>query len=436
MKAKITKRLVDVLKKEIADGGLNADRTVFDSDDLGFVLRVRKSGGMSYAVEYKAGRGRGAPTRRVTIGRVGKLPPDEAREAAKKILGSVALGEDPAAEKLRQRRSQPLSDVIENFLTQHAEAKRKPSSAAWMRDALERIVKPALGAKRPHAVTRPDIARLHSSMNDRPIQANRTLAILSSLCSWAGKNGYVAEGYNPARGVEKFPERARERFLTSEELSRLGDVLRTGETIGLPWQVDETKPGAKHAAAPSKRWTKLDPFAVAAIRLLILTGARLREILHAKWEHVDLERGVIFLPDSKTGKKPIYISAPALVVIAGLPRMQGNPFIIAGAKNGAPRADLKKPWAAVTKGAGLPGLRIHDLRHSFASVGAGASLGLPVIGKLLGHSQPATTARYAHLDADPMRRAIERIGATISAAMDGKKGAQIAPLKPPGSKLA
>jgi integrase len=436
MKAKITKRLVDSLKAEITGRALSADRTVFDSIDLGFVLRVRKSGGMSYAVEYKAGRGRGAPTRRVTIGRVGKLTPEQAREAARKILGSVAHGEDPAAEKVRQRRSLPLSDVIGDFLTQHAEAKRKPSSAAWMRDALERIVKPVLGAMRPHAVMRPDIARLHSSMKDRPVQANRTLAILSSLFSWAGKNGYVAEGYNPARGVEKFPERARERFLTSEELSRLGDVLREGETIGLPWQVDETKPNAKHAAAPSKRRTKLDPFAVAAIRLLILTGARLREILHAKWEHVDFERGVIFLPDSKTGKKPIYLSAPALVVTAGLPRMQGNPFIIAGAKNGAPRADLKKPWAAVTKGAELPGLRIHDLRHSFASVGAGASLGLPVIGKLLGHLQPATTARYAHLDADPMRRAAETIGATISAAMDGKRGAQIAPLKPPGSKLA
>lgn len=212
MKVKITKRLVNSLMAEIVDGGLAVDRTVFDSVDLGFVLRVRKSGGMSFAVEYKAGRGRGAPTRRVTIGRVGKMTPEQAREAAKKVLGSVAHGEDPAAEKTRQRRSLPLSDVIENFLTQHAEAKRKPSSAAWMRDALERLVKPALGAMKLDAVTRPDIARLHSSMKDRPVQGNRTLAILSSLYSWAGKNGYATEGYNPARGVEKFPEGARERF--------------------------------------------------------------------------------------------------------------------------------------------------------------------------------------------------------------------------------
>jgi hypothetical protein len=144
-------------------------------------------------------------------------------------------------------------------------------------------------------------------------------------------------------------------------------------------------------------------FAAAAIRLLILTGARLREILDAKWKHADFERGILFLPDSKTGPKPVYLGAAALAILASLPRLEGNPHIVAGMKDGAQRADLKKPWAAVTKAAGLEGLRIHDLRHSFASVGAGASLGLPIIGKLLGHTQAATTHRYAHLDADMTR---------------------------------
>jgi integrase len=152
---------------------------------------------------------------------------------------------------------------------------------------------------------------------------------------------------------------------------------------------------------------------------LILTGARLREILDAQWQHADFERGILFLPDSKTGRKPVYLSAPATEVFASLPRLEGNPHIIAGLKDGAPRADLKKPWAAVTKAAKLEGVRIHDLRHSFASIGAGASLGLPIIGKLLGHTQASTTHRYAHLDADPMRRAAETIGATIAAAIDG-----------------
>ena len=215
-------------------------------------------------------------------------------------------------------------------------------------------------------------------------------------------------------------EHHQERFLNTAELTRLGDVLRAAETCGLPYEVDETKPQAKHAPKPDNRRTIADPFAVAAIRLLILTGARLREILGAQWRQVDSERGIIFLEDTKTGKKPIYLSAAAQNVLAALPRIEGNPHIIAGARVGTPRADLKKPWAAVTKAAGLDGVRIHDLRHSFASIGAGASLGLPIIGKLLGHSQPTTTARYAHLDADPMRRAVDTIGATITAAMDGE----------------
>ena len=147
---------------------------------------------------------------------------------------------------------------------------------------------------------------------------------------------------------------------------------------------------------------KLDPFAAAAIRLLILTGARLREILHARWSELDLERGVLFLADSKTGRKPIYLGAAALAVVASLPRLHGNPHLIPGSVEGKPRVSLDAPWSAVTKAAGLEGLRLHDLRHSFASFGAGAGMGLPVLGRLLGHSTPSTTARYAHLASEPM----------------------------------
>jgi integrase len=280
-----------------------------------------------------------------------------------------------------------------------------------------------------NGVTRQDVARLHSSLRDTPVQANRVLAMIGALYGFAARAGYVPEEYNPARGVEKFPERSRERFLTSDELARLGDVLRQGETIGMPYAIDESSPKAKHAPKEDNRRVMLDPFAVAAIRLLILTGARLREILHARWEHVDFERGVIFLPDSKTGKKPIYLSAASLAILAALPRIEGNPFVIPGEKARQPRVDLKRPWAAVTKAVGLEGARIHDLRHSFASFGAGAFLGLPIIGKLLGHTQAATTHRYAHLDADPMRRAAEAIGATIAAAMGGKSSTVVPMVK-------
>ncbi|WP_395664713.1 tyrosine-type recombinase/integrase [Methylocella sp.] len=423
MQAKITKRLVDGLRPG------PADVVIRDVELPGFILRVRKTGGMSYAVEYKAGKGRGAPTRRVTIGAVGRIAPEEARTEARKLFARVTQGEDPASAKAEERRALTLAQVAEAYLRDHVDAKRKGSTAAWVRDALERIVVPVLGKTRAGKVTRQDVARLHSSMSDRPTQANRTLSILSALYGWAGKHGYVAEGFNPARGVEKFPEKARERFLTSEEFGRLADALRRAETVGLPWEVDEAKATAKHAPKAENRLRGLDPFAVAAIRLLLLTGARLREVLHARWDWVDFERGVLRLPDSKTGAKPVYLSAAAQRLLDKLPQLDGNPFLFPGDKEGQPRADLKKPWAAVTKAARLEGLRVHDLRHSFASVGAGGGLGLPIIGKLLGHKQPSTTARYAHLDADPMRRAVDAIGATIAAAMDENAGADVVPLR-------
>jgi integrase len=229
----------------------------------------------------------------------------------------------------------------------------------------------------------------------------------------------------PAKGIERNPEHGRERYLTADEFARLGDVLRIAETIGLPWSVDETKPKAKNAPKPEKRRTIADPFAVAAVRLLVLTGARLREILHARWENVDFKRGIIHLADSKTGRKPIYLSSAALSVLSDLPRIEGNPHVIPGGKDGAARVDLKRPWAAIVKAAKLEGTRLHDLRHSFASIGAGASMGLPIIGRLLGHSQPQTTARYAHLQADPLRRAADTIGAAISAAMESGRSAKV-----------
>jgi integrase len=191
------------------------------------------------------------------------------------------------------------------------------------------------------------------------------------------------------------------------------------ETIGLPYEVDQVNPKSKHAPKEANRRTIIGPHAAAALRLLIFTGARLREVLHLEWEQVDFERGLLLLPTSKTGKKTIVLNGPALAVLSGLPRI--GVYVIAGTSAGEederPRADLKKPWKAISKRAGLDGVRIHDLRHTHASVGAGAGLGLPVIGKLLGHTQAATTQRYAHLDADPLRKASERIADHLALAM-------------------
>ncbi len=411
---KISKQTVDALKCPSSK-----DRKfLWDSKVTGFGVCAFPSGKKVYVAQYRQ-HGR---SHRVAIGEHGRLTPEQARSEAKKLLGRVETGADPIAERMAERAVRTFKAVADDFLALHVASKRKSRTAEEYRNLLKNHVLPAIGSKRILDVRRADVARLHGKMQHVPYQANRALALVSAIWNWAARNGEVVLADNPAKGIERYREHNREQFLTTEELARLGDVLRRAETRGLPYQVDDAKPKAKHARKPEDRIVKFDPFAVAAIRLLILTGARLREILGAQWRHVDLERGILFLPDSKTGRKPIYLSAAAQSVLASLPRIAGNEHIIAGAKDGAPRADLNKPWRAVIKAAGLEGLRLHDLRHSFASFGAGASLGLPIIGKLLGHSQAATTHRYAHLDADPLRRAADQIGATIAAAMESKGG--------------
>jgi integrase len=413
----ITKRLVDSLKSR---GG---EYFVWDAALAGFGVRVQSTGARSYVVKYRAGNGRGAPTRRLTLGKVGTLTPDEARTLAKKTLGSVAHGADPAAQRAADKRASTLAEVAEQFLTEHVEAKRAASSATSYRDLLERLAIPDLGKRKAEKITTAEIQRLHSKHGHSPYQANRLLRVLSSLFGFAAKVHVVPIGFNPCRGIEYFPEEGRERYLTTSELAQIGEAIREAETIGLPYTVDASKPKAKHAPKEANRRTIIGPHAAAALRLLIFTGARLREILHLKWEHIDFERGLLLLPTSKTGKKTIVLNAPALAIFDSLPRV--GLYVIAGTsagtRNERPRSDLKKPWKAISRRAGLEDVRIHDLRHTHASVGAGMGLGLPIIGKLLGHTQSATTQRYAHLDNDPLKKASEHIGSHLAAAMGDVK---------------
>jgi integrase len=409
----ITKRLIDGLKPR---GG---EYFVWDGSLAGYGVRVQSTGAMSYVVKYRAGSGRAAPTRRLTLAKVGTITPDEARMLAKKTLGSVAHGADPAAQRAADKRASTLAEVAEQFLTEHMDAKRSASSARSYRDLFERLVFPEIGKRKADKITSAEIQRLHSKNAHTPYQANRMLRVLSSLFTFASKAHVVPVGFNPCRGIEYFPEEGRERYLSTQELAQIGEAIREAETIGLPYAVDEANPKAKHAPKAANRRTIVGPHAAAALRLLIFTGARLREILHLKWEHVDFERGLLMLPTSKTGKKTVVLNAPALAVLNGLPRI--GTYVIAGISAGEegerPRSDLKKPWKAVSKRAVLTGVRIHDLRHTHASVGTGAGLGLPIIGKLLGHTQSATTQRYAHLDNDPLKKASEHIGSRLAAAM-------------------
>jgi integrase len=422
---RITKRALDALTSN------GREFTVWDDTVTGFGVRVRPTGAKSYVVVYRAGAGRGAPVRRYTIAAVGKIAPERARARAKGILGSVAHGHDPADQKTTERGMPTVAELADRFMAEHVDAKRKGGTARLYRDILDRIVKPAMGTTKTDKLTRPQVSRLHSSLAETPFQANRTLAVIGSMYAFAGRSGIVPEGTNPARRIEKFNESRRERFLTGEELQRLGSAIREAETTGVPWTVDESRPTAKHVPK-ANRFTKIEPTAAAALRLLLFTGCRLREILHLQWAHVDLERGCLFLPDSKSGRKTVILNAPALSVLNGLERV--GPYVVPGDDPERPRHDLKRPWDAVTGRAGLAGVRLHDLRHTYASFGAGGGMGLPIIGKLLGHAQAATTARYAHLDNDPLRRASEAIAGRIAAALEGKQRATVLAL--PGKRRA
>lgn len=413
---RITKRTVDALRPN------ESEFTAWDDTVSGFGVRVRPTGAKSYVVVYRAGAGRGAPVRRYTIGAVGKIAPEQAKARAKAILGSVAHGHDPASQKTVERGAPTVSELADRFMAGHVRTKRKAGTAEFYRDMLDRIVKPALGTTKADKLTRLQVGKLHSSLADTPFQANRMLAVVGSMYAFAGRAGIIAEGINPARGIDKFKENHRERFLTSDELERLGRAIREAETTGIPWTMDESEPSAKHVPK-LKRSTKIAPSAAAALRLLLFTGCRLREILHLRWEYVDFERGCLFLPDSKTGRKTVILNAPALAVLNEMERV--GPYVVPGDVPEQPRHDLKRPWDAVTKRAGLIGARLHDLRHTYASFGAGGGLGLPIIGRLLGHAQTTTTARYAHLDNDPLRRASEAIAARIAAALEGSSTASV-----------
>ena len=279
----------------------------YDSRLPGFGCRVSPKGAKSWVVEFRPyGGGRRVAKKRITLGHVSPVPPEAARRAAMEILARVQLGEDVAEERAMLRKAPTIAELVEKYMAEEIRPTRKHSTSAHYQMLFRKHILPEFGNVRACTLTPTQVARFHRAVGvNKPVTANRLVTLLSGLYSWAAKAGEVPEDLRPTRGITRFQEEGRERFLSTDELGRLGEALREAKTIGIPWEVDEAKPTAKHAPKPENRRYVISPYATAAIRLLLLTGCRLREILHLKWEYVDFERGMLFLPDSKTGRKPV-----------------------------------------------------------------------------------------------------------------------------------
>jgi integrase len=389
---KLNKRAIDALKSEAKD------YFVWDSQIAGFGVRVMPSGTKTYQAQYRMG-GR---TRRVSLGAHGKITVDEARRLAKDVMGQVAMGENPAEEIALDRRAPTVASLCDRFFKDHAAERCKPSTQGEYRRALDLFIKPEIGSFKVIDVERKDIAALHHKYRETPYQANRILQVLSKMFNMAEIWGLRPDGSNPCRHVPKFREEKRERYLSLQELQRLGEVLSEAESDGSE---------SVHV--------------VGAIRLLILTGCRLGEIQTLQWDFIK-DTGME-LPDTKTGARRIPLPAPARAVLSALPRTPGNPYVIEGKLENSHITDLQHPWRRIRKRAGLDDVRLHDLRHTYASNAVSSGMPIQMVGRLLGHSQIQTTMRYAHLADDPVRRAAEENANRLSALVTG--GFQNEPLR-------
>ena len=385
----LSNRMVGKLKVE-------KDTVFWDRELTGFGVRVYPTGSKVYIAQA---RGPGGP-RRVTVGRHGVINAEEARRRAALLIARIKAGGEVVPKPLSPRAGPTVAELAGRYMAEHVEVRCKPRTAAAVRAALGTHVLPALGKIPLASLERSQVAALHRGLHETPAAANAALRVLSSMFEAAGDWGLVAEGTNPCRGVAQYPRRRRERFLTEAEFERLGCALDALEAEG----------GASASAA-----------AAAAVRLLMLTGCRKSEVLSLRWEDVALGESELRLADSKTGARVVPLPPAAVELLAALPRLPGNPWVIPGAKPGARLSGLDHAWRKVRKRAGLHDVRVHDLRHSYASRALALGENLTMIGKLLGHSHIQTTSRYAHLARDTVRETAERIARSIAAdLLDGR----------------
>lgn len=373
------------------------NEVVYDAEIPGFGVRITASGVIAFVLNYRI-HGR---ERRYTIGRYPELSATAARERAIQLRGRILDGHDPLEERAQARAEPTLNDLAKEYLEQYASHHKRDSSIRNDRQMIEKIITPKLGKHRLQSIGRKDIELLHAGLKATPYRANRVLALLSKMFNLAVQWGWRAD--NPVHGVTRFHEDRREQWLSEEEVRRFAAALDAYS----------------------------DQSAANALRLLLLTGAREGEVLKAEWSQFDLKRGIWTKPSHHTKQKKIEhvpLSGAAVSLLGEMKPKQAMGPLFPGA-NGNARVTLRRPWVQACKAAGLaeefeikgkrknlkryrPTVRIHDLRHTYASHLVSAGTSLQIVGKLLGHTEPQTTARYAHVADEALRNATERF-ATI-----------------------
>jgi integrase len=392
MRAHITEALLKGLQPT------DRDQFVFDTKLSGFGYRLTPAGTGIYFI--------GKPRRNFAVR--GSLSPADARELARQMLTDLASGKDPIAE--RRARQQAITagaltvaQLADRWMADYVRPKLKPRTIADYERQLAKQILPVLGHLTVTGINRADVTALHVSMQATPRRANYTIRTVQGMMSFACDNGLRPPLDNPVRKLKLYREQARERFLSEPEIAKAADAIEKAERAGV-----------------------IGPHAAAGLRLALFTGARSGEVTAAKWSHVDWERKLIRLPDSKTNEpRTIHLSDAALEVLRTLSRT--GPYIVAGAIPGQPIRNLSRSWIVARGYAdGLEDVRLHDLRHSYASLAAGRGVSLQMIGKLLGHKVPATTQRYAHLARDAAAAVNDELGAAMQAAIAAAAAPQLA----------
>lgn len=411
----ITKRSVDAAKPKVKKFFL------WDGKLSGFGLQVMPTGRKSFIVQYRTMEGR---SRRMTMGQYGELTPDQARGIAVDILAKVRNGEDPTVNRKIIRHAPTVDDLLDMYLSEYVVVHNKPKSAVEIRRILERCVRKTMGKAKLASVTRQDISKLHRSMRGTPRQANHVLAIISKAFNLAEVWGLRPEHSNPVRLIKRYKENERDRFLSGEELQKLGKMLVLAEKEGLPWIIKAKPENVKHLRKDIEmRRTTVNPMALFCIKLLLYTGARLMEIAALEWKHVDFEDGTIALPSKKgDGRKPHPVSGIVLDILSDVPRLDGSPYVLARIND--PTRHITKElvenaWQRLRHHAGIPDVRIHDLRHTVGTFAAQSGSNAFLISHLLRHRNVTITNRYVNHDAHPIRVLSEAVGERIAAGLNG-----------------